>query len=235
MFILEESQCSQCGACVEICPCKALSLNDETLAHDKDKCIWCGHCLAICPCDAIMIDGDGYDIEDVEEFNTLTRPTPQQIRRQIMMRRSVRIFNDEEVTDAELAYVLEAAKYAPTSYNSQSNMLLVITTKEGKYDILDKYPDIDFHNAPVIICVFSGKELDGAFCAEEMMQMVNAQQGLGACYIQAAADAFNSSEELKKAYEIPADKKCVIAIALGHTDLEYFSSVPRKEVPIIWR
>ena len=235
MFILEEGQCTQCGACVEICPCKALELVDDKLEHYKDNCIWCGHCLAVCPCDAIMIDGDGYDIEDVEEFNLLTRPTPQQIRRQIMMRRSVRIFNDEEVTDAELSFILEAAKYSPTSYNSQDNMLLVITTAGGRTELFEKNPDINFYNAPVIICVFSGKEIDGAICAETMMQMVGAQQGLGACYIQAAADAFNSSEDLKKAYEIPSDKKCIIAIAVGHTDLEFFSSVPRKEVPIIWR
>ena len=92
-----------------------------------------------------------------------------------------------------------------------------------------------FYNAPVIVYVFSGSVLDGAICACTMMQLVEAQRGLGACYLQLAADPFNKDEELKKAYDIPDDKKCVIAIALGHTDEEYFSSVPRKEVPIIWR
>ena len=95
MFILSEEQCITCGTCVEACHNKALQIIDGALVHDPDKCNWCGHCLALCPRDAIMIDGDGYDVEDVEEFNMLTRPTPQQIRRQIMMRRSIRRFNEE--------------------------------------------------------------------------------------------------------------------------------------------
>jgi len=267
MFILDQEQCIKCGTCVEACHNKALSI-DEELKHDSDKCIWCGHCLAVCQRDAIMIDGDGYDIEDVEEFNMLTRPTVQQIRRQIMMRRSVRTFNEEEVTEAELAYILESAKYAPTAKNCQDNMLLVVMEPENRKKLLDESMEVIrqigkdcaetmpgmsaffmmkykmykeegedglFYNAPVVIYVFSGNEADGAICASNMMQMVEAQQGLGACYLQLAADPFNKSEALRKAYDIPDDRKCVIAIALGHTDEEYFSSVPRKEVPIIWR
>ena len=268
MFILDKSQCIQCGNCVDLCHSEALELKDGELVHNPDKCNWCGHCLAVCPRDAIMIDGDGYDVEDVEEFQMLTRPTPQQIRRQIMLRRSVRYFNDEEVTDTELSYVLEAAKYAPTARNSQDNFLLVVTTREGRETILDKSMEIIgqmgkeftdsipglaaffqmkykkykeenedglFYGAPVLIYVFSDSDLDGAICASNMMQMVEAQQGLGACFIQLATDPFNRSEDLRKFYEIPEGKKCVIAIAMGHTDEEFFSSVPRKEVPIVWR
>lgn len=268
MFILDNGQCIQCGTCVEACPSRALELVNEELVHDNDKCNWCGHCLAVCPRDAIMIDGDGYNVEDVEEFNLLTRPTVQQIRRQIMMRRSVRHFNEEEVTESELSYILEAARYAPTAKNCQDNFLLVVQTEEGRRELLDKSMEIIarlgrecadkipglsaffmmkykmyrenqvdglFYNAPVVIYVFSGSDIDGAICADTMMQMVEAQPGLGACYLQLAADPFNKDEELKKAYDIPADKKCVIAIALGHTNDEFFSSVPRKDVPIIWR
>ena len=266
MFILDKEQCITCGTCVNACNVKALQINEGELIHDSDKCMWCGHCLAVCPRDAIMIDGDGYDVEDVEEFNMLTRPTPQQIRRQIMMRRSVRKFTDEEVTDAELSYILEAARYAPTAKNCQDNFLLVIGTEEGRKEILEdsmerigqlgrhcaqsnpglsafftmKYKmykelgeDGLFYNAPVIIYVFSDQVLDGAICAATMMQMVDAQQGMGACYLQLAADPFNRDPELKKKYGIPETKQCAIAIALGHSEEEFFSSVPRKEVPMI--
>ena len=267
MFIIDREECIKCGTCVQQCHFHALEIQED-LVHDKDKCIWCGHCLAVCPKDAIMIDGDGYDIEDVEEFNTLTRPTVQQIRRQIMMRRSVRTFNDDEVTETELAYILESAKYSPTAKNCQDNMLMVVREPQNRAQLLEKSMEVIadmgkacadtmpglsaffmmkykmykengedglFYNAPVIIYVFSDSDLDGAICACTMMQLVAAQRGLGACYLQLAADPFNHSEELRKAYEIPDQKKAVIAIALGHTDEEYFSSVPRKEVPIIWK
>ena len=268
MFILDQEQCILCGTCTNACHNHALEIREDQLIHNSDKCNWCGHCLAVCPRDAIMIDGDGYDIEDVEEFNMLTRPTVQQIRRQIMMRRSVRSFNEEEVTEAELAYILEAAKYAPTAKNGQDNFLLVVNTEEGRAELLNKSMEVIarlgrecadtipglsaffmmkykmykeagedglFYQAPVVIYVFSDNDLDGAICADTMMQIIQAQSGLGACYLQLAADPFNKDAELQKAYHIPAGKKCVIAIALGHTDEEFFSSVPRKDVPIIWR
>ena len=268
MFIHEKGECIQCGTCVDACPTKALKLDGEELIHDSDRCCWCGHCLAVCPRDSIMIDGDGYNVEDVEEFNMLTRPTPQQIRRQIMMRRSVRRFNNEEVTSKELEYVLEAAKYAPTAKNCQDNFLLVVKTPEEREALLGKSMEIIeqmgkdcaqtmpglsafflmrsklfkeegtdglFYKAPVVIYVFSGSDIDGAICADTMMQMIQAQRELGACYLQLAADPFNNNPELKKEYGIPDDKKCVIAIAMGHTDDEFFSSVPRKEVPTVWR
>ena len=268
MFIHEKGECIQCGTCVEACPTGSLKIDGEDLIHDNTRCNWCGHCLAVCPRDAIMIDGDGYDIEDVEEFNMLTRPTPQQIRRQIMMRRSVRHFNEEEVTQKELDYILEAARYAPTAKNCQDNFLLVVKEPEERAALLEKSmeeigelgkkvaaanPGLSaffrmryesykeegkdglFYNAPVVIYVFSGSDIDGSICADTMMQMIEAQKGLGACYLQLAADPFNQNPELKKEYGIPEDKKCVIAIALGHTDDEFFSSVPRKQVPIVWR
>lgn len=268
MFILDKEQCIQCGTCVNACHNKALELTEDGLKHNSDKCNWCGHCLAVCPRDAIMIDGDGYDVEEVEEFSMLTRPTVQQIRRQVMMRRSIRHFNEEEVTEAELAYILESAKYAPTAKNGQDNFLVVVNTPEGRADILDKsmetigqigrevadkipglsaffmmkykmYKEMGedglFYNAPVVIYVFSDNDLDGAICADTMMQLIEAQPGLGACYLQLAADPMNKNEDLKKELGIPEGKKCVIAIALGHTDEEFFSSVPRKDVPIVWR
>ena len=268
MFIMDNELCIQCGTCIDACPSKALVFDDDMLMHDKDKCNYCGHCLAVCPRDAIMIDGDGYNIEDVEEFNLLTPPTVQQIRRQVMMRRSVRRFNDEGISEEELNYVLEAAKYAPTAKNCQDNYLLVVVTEEGKRELLDKsmtvikqlgrdvadsnpglsafftmkykmYKETGedglYYNAPAVIYVFSDNDIDGAICAHNMMQMVEAQKGLGACYLQLAADPFNKDKDLKAEYEIPENKKCVIAIALGHTDDEYFSSVPRKDVPTVWR
>ncbi|MCF0228061.1 MAG: nitroreductase family protein [Parasporobacterium sp.] len=267
MFIVDNSLCIQCGTCAAGCPNHAISLEDNEIKHDASRCNSCGHCLAQCPRDAIMIDGDGYDVEEVEEFSNLTKPTAKQIRRQIMMRRSVRHFNEEEVTEEELQLILEAAKYAPTAKNCQDNFLLVIKNPENRAELLDrsmevigqlgkefmdKVPGLGafftmkykmykengedglFYNAPVVIFVFSGSDLDGAFCAASMMQMIDAQE-MGGCYLQLAADPFNKDKEMKSYYEIPEDKKCVIAIALGHTDDEYFSSVPRKNVPVVWR
>ena len=76
MFFLEQERCIQCGTCVEECPNGCLTAEDTGVKHDSVKCMWCGHCLAVCPRDAIMIDGDGYNVEDVEEFQFFRNQRP---------------------------------------------------------------------------------------------------------------------------------------------------------------
>ena len=46
-----EERCTQCGACVTICPAGAFELNTQT-RQDKfvnEKCIACGLCIKSCP------------------------------------------------------------------------------------------------------------------------------------------------------------------------------------------
>ena len=176
MFILDKEQCITCGTCVEACHDHALSVTDGELVHDRERCNWCGHCLAVCPRDAIMIDGDGYNVEDVEEFNTLTRPTPQQIRRQIMMRRSIRSFNEEEVTDTELSYILEAAKYAPTARNAQDNFLLVIGSEDARKELLDESMETICQIAKE--CADSAPGLSAFFMKKYQMYQEEQEDGL---------------------------------------------------------
>jgi len=46
--------CVGCGACTEVCPVEAITLNDEGKAVcDEGTCIDCGACVGTCPCEAI--------------------------------------------------------------------------------------------------------------------------------------------------------------------------------------
>lgn len=264
MFIIDQESCTQCEACVQECPCEAIKLVEDKIVHDSDKCMWCGHCMALCPCDAIMIDGDGYNVEDVEDFQFAKRASVAQIRRDIMMRRSVRSFNDTPVSEDELAKILEAAQYAPTAKNCQQNALMVLKDGEKIDEVLEdcmgqlkgiakglandkpevsaffmkKYAEfaeegIDglFYGAPLVIFVFSNSDIDGAICATTMGEMIEALK-LGFCYIQLAAAPMNTPE-LRAKYNIPEDKHCVLAMAIGNYDANYFSSVPRKPLPLL--
>lgn len=46
-------QCSNCGACYNICPTDAIELKEDSLFYEwtvnADKCIDCGKCVAVCP------------------------------------------------------------------------------------------------------------------------------------------------------------------------------------------
>jgi len=51
---VDGNKCIGCGACIEECPAKAISLDDQGIAVvDKEKCTGCGKCARSCPVEAI--------------------------------------------------------------------------------------------------------------------------------------------------------------------------------------
>lgn len=52
MVSIIESECTACGACEDVCPEEAITIEDVAVIDD-DKCIECGLCIDECPVDAI--------------------------------------------------------------------------------------------------------------------------------------------------------------------------------------
>jgi NAD-dependent dihydropyrimidine dehydrogenase PreA subunit len=52
-----EERCTQCGACITICPTGAFELDKKTLLvlFDNEKCIGCGLCIPACPPHAMEV------------------------------------------------------------------------------------------------------------------------------------------------------------------------------------
>jgi Fe-S-cluster-containing hydrogenase component 2 len=51
----DKEKCTQCGACVEICPVDSIALVDDQLVVDEEWCIGCGVCATVCPSDAATL------------------------------------------------------------------------------------------------------------------------------------------------------------------------------------
>ncbi len=53
----QEDKCTQCTACIPICPTRALEVNRKTMevTYDKNRCIACELCIAVCPFKALEI------------------------------------------------------------------------------------------------------------------------------------------------------------------------------------
>ena len=51
---VNKEKCVGCGACVDACPCGALSLEDG-VAVVSDDCAGCGACADACPTDSITM------------------------------------------------------------------------------------------------------------------------------------------------------------------------------------
>ncbi len=53
---LDRELCFDCGACISVCPTKALRLNqDFSLELNEEKCICCEVCVSMCPVRALRI------------------------------------------------------------------------------------------------------------------------------------------------------------------------------------
>ena len=64
--LIIEKNCDACGACVEICPVKAISIRDKKSHIESAKCIGCASCIAACEHGAIDVNWEagGTDIQE---------------------------------------------------------------------------------------------------------------------------------------------------------------------------
>lgn len=172
----------------------------------------------------------------------------------ILKRRSTRVFAEKQISDAEIADIIQAGLYAPSAHNYQSWHFTVIQNK----DILTKLnteckvfaqnhpheqirkmgsnPKFNiFYNAPTVILV-SGDEngvLPLIDCSAATQNMLISAESLdiGSCWVGFAAFAFagENGDALKAELQIPKDFKPHFAVALGYKKLPDGNAPKRKE------
>lgn len=54
--------CSMCGACIEACAEKAISMAEDKVTIDRDLCLNCGQCARACPTGALHVGKVGYRV-----------------------------------------------------------------------------------------------------------------------------------------------------------------------------
>lgn len=60
-----EERCTQCGACIDVCPEGAISLTDGLIVTDRTHCSICDTCVSACPSRAREIVGRTVSVGDV--------------------------------------------------------------------------------------------------------------------------------------------------------------------------
>jgi len=156
----------------------------------------------------------------------------------IAKRRSVRKFDDKQISDSELQAIIEAGLQAPSGHNDQSCYLVAIQNQElikelskGSKDEMKKSPvpwmaDLGnneklniYYKAPTIIIVAAKKDavspVADACAAIENMLLAATSLNIGSCWIGFSRFNFTSPEQNEKV-GIPEGYEVHYAIALGY-------------------
>jgi nitroreductase len=171
----------------------------------------------------------------------------------IRNRRSIRKYKEQQISDAEIKAIIEAAIYAPTGMNLQGWHFSVIQNptllekmrsslkenlrSKGNADQIKRANDpsfVPFFNAPTVIAISAMKEdrfaqIDGGIAVENIA-LAAESLNIGSCIMTSSAMVFagKNAGELKKEIGFPAGYEHVCMITLGNKD-EAPSASERKE------
>jgi nitroreductase len=172
----------------------------------------------------------------------------------INSRRSIRKYKAEQITDAELQQILEAAIYAPSAMNQQKWHFSVVQNKE----VIDRMVSIIkenivnsdmeflkeragspgfhvFHHAPVVIMI-SGEEgarfieIDCGLAAENIA-LAAESLNIGSCVLTSSDLLFISEKgtAMKKELGFPDGYKHICTVTLGYKEGENPSAPPKNK------
>lgn len=134
---IDEELCSGCGLCVQICPSKALSMQNGKAAVTGDYSLNCGHCMAICPSGAITTGAIDANMSRFESFARDSKwlqygefDTPQLVRL-MASRRSCRNFLDKPVDQGILEDLVKIGCTAPSATNCQRWTFTVLPSRQA--------------------------------------------------------------------------------------------------------
>ena len=148
-------------------------------------------------------------------------------------RRSIRSYTEEEVTDAELNAILEAATWAPSPCNKQSWRFVVVRKPETieklyKAASYSTQHQIFVKKAKIVIVVctdlglyrtFPNKEralnlftIQETAAATQNLLLAAHALGLGACWV-----SLFSEDQVKEALALPKNVRPLVIVPLGHT------------------
>lgn len=162
-------------------------------------------------------------------------------------RRSIRNFNGESLTEAELQEILKAAYAAPVGRAMYDTLSLTVISNKALLDKWEKQmanavgnPDMHpFYGAPTVILVSSvmptapanNVNYSNAAIVVHNMAIAATALGAGACHIWGAIGVLNGNAELARQLKVPVGMTPCCAIALGHTDEKYtIREIPDRRI-----
>lgn len=246
LILIDGEKCIGCGACVRDCFAGHIELRDGKAFVNDGYCIRCGHCFAVCPTEAVSMEG--YDCESCRDYLDPAELDADKLLLAMKSRRTVRRFTPEPVSQQDTEQIIEAGRVCPTAKNAQNVHFVILNSVKEQAEKLaistlletefssgsrTSLPeDFLFKNAPLVI-VCADSRADNAALASSYMELMANALGLGVLYSGYFVRAVNNCPQLHQLMGIPEGLKAVTCLVIGHPDVKYLRSVPRKAANVI--
>lgn len=260
MITINHETCIGCMRCVDACPFFVLRPADGKPDPGEGKlCIKCLHCAAVCPQDAITLG----ELEGAlpESLPILPEDHLQQIRGQLMSRRSYRRFSSKPVSEDILKEALTVAAWAPSAKNQHPAKWIIINQEKTITAIMDlilanvretgQYMEIDqlyrlghnpvLGNAGTLIIGYARTDavnppVDTALALYNAELFLQAQR-IGTCWAGYLTRMCNQIPALRDMLGIPEGTQVYGALMVGYPEGEEYLHIPNrhKRPEIQWR
>ena len=128
ILTVDQDKCVKCGICSKVCPSRIIEMGENGPVCINDmSCMSCGHCVSVCPTGALDNSRCPYAETEPIPMEVLDAKTAYNFLR---MRRSIRNFTPELVSEEKMKQLLDIARYAPTAANSQGLYYIVVSDRE---------------------------------------------------------------------------------------------------------
>ena len=154
----------------------------------------------------------------------------------VITQRAVRSFSDEPVPDADLERILDAARRAPSSKNTQPWEFVVVSDRQRLRELarVGRYAG-HLAGATVAVALVTvdpgrpealAKELYDLGHATQSMMLVALELGIGSVHA-----AVYDRELASRLLGLPADRRCDFLVSFGYPVREGLLDHPRRKVP----
>lgn len=152
-LVIDPERCTGCGACLDVCPSRTISLVGEKAQVTGSESMRCGHCEAVCPEGAITNSGPEEGAQAFRTFAFDPRWLPPEesdlpeLVRLMASRRSCRNYTEEPVSRELLEDLVRIGITAPSGTNSQAWTFTLVPDRAGMValgsEVLRFYENLD--------------------------------------------------------------------------------------------
>jgi|Deesub1362A_J573_1020465.scaffolds.fasta_scaffold00562_17 nitroreductase len=154
-------------------------------------------------------------------------------------RRTIRIYQDKDVSDSLIQELLKAAFFSPSSKNLRPWHFIIVKDSEMRRKLSEATPwSRPAERAPVVIIVLaeelSEKWIEDCAIAAEHIQLAATELGLGACWLQIRGNMHGdepAEDYVKRLLNIPDNFRVECMVSVGYPAEE---KEPHSESKVRW-